>query len=31
VGAGYLPMIVVLLSAVAGTYVYGLVREKLPH
>jgi uncharacterized protein len=31
VGAGYLPMIVVLLSALAGTYVYGIVREKLPH
>jgi uncharacterized membrane protein YedE/YeeE len=30
-GAGYLPMLVVLLSALAGTYVYGLVREKLPH
>jgi len=31
VGAGYLPMLVVLLSAVAGTYAYGVVREKLPH
>jgi uncharacterized protein len=31
IGAGYLPMLVVLLSAIAGTYAYGLVREKLPH
>ena len=31
VGAGYLPMLVVLLSAIAGTYAYGIVREKLPH
>jgi uncharacterized membrane protein YedE/YeeE len=31
VGAGYLPMLVVLLSALAGTYAYGVVREKLPH
>lgn len=31
VGAGYLPMLAVLLSAVAGTYAYGLVRERLPH
>ena len=30
-GAGYLPMFVVLLSALAGTYAYGLAREKLPH
>ncbi len=30
-GAGYLPMLVVLLSAIAGTYAYGLVRGKLPH
>ena len=31
IGAGYLPMLVALLAAVAGTYAYGLVREKLPH
>lgn len=30
-GAGYLPLLVVLLSALAGTYAYGVVREKLPH
>jgi uncharacterized membrane protein YedE/YeeE len=31
VGAGYSVFIVVILSAVAGTYVYGLLRDKLPH
>jgi uncharacterized membrane protein YedE/YeeE len=30
-GAGYLPMIVVLVSAVAGTWLYGLLKDKLPH
>jgi hypothetical protein len=31
VGAGLPGMFVVLLSALAGTWVYGLVRSKLPH
>jgi len=31
IGAGFLPLLVVLLSALAGTYAYGLVRERLPH
>jgi uncharacterized protein len=31
IGAGYPVIIVVLLSAVLGTYVYGLLKEKLPH
>ena len=31
IGAGYLPMLIVLLSALAGTYAYGLLRERLPH
>ena len=31
IGAGYLIMIVTLLSAIAGTWVYGLLKEKLPH
>jgi uncharacterized membrane protein YedE/YeeE len=31
VGAGFSVIIVTFLSAVAGTWVYGLVREKLPH
>jgi len=31
VGNGYSIFIVVILSAVLGTYVYGLLRDKLPH
>lgn len=31
IGAGFSVIIVTLLSAVAGTWVYGLLREKLPH
>lgn len=31
VGAGIVPVIVTLLFAVFGTWVYGAVREKLPH
>jgi uncharacterized membrane protein YedE/YeeE len=31
VGSGFTVVIVTLLSAVAGTWVYGKVREKLPH
>ena len=31
VGSGYTIIIVPLLSATAGAFVYGLVREKLPH
>ena len=31
IGAGFLVVVVVLLSAVAGTWVYGYFRDKLPH
>ncbi len=31
IGQGYLAFLVVLASAVLGTFVYGLVRERLPH
>mgnify|MGYP001551150000 CR=1 FL=1 len=31
IGSGFLVIAVTLLSAVAGTWVYGLLREKLPH
>lgn len=31
IGSGFLVVIVTLLSAIAGTWVYGLVQEKLPH
>ena len=30
-GSGFAVFIVAILSALAGTYVYGLLREKLPH
>lgn len=31
IGAGYVPILVVLLGALIGTYIYGLLRDKLPH
>ncbi|WP_419800577.1 DUF6691 family protein [Mucilaginibacter sp.] len=31
IGSGFIVVIVTLLSAVGGTWFYGLVREKLPH
>ncbi|MGJ5643292.1 DUF6691 family protein [Formosa sp. S-31] len=31
IGAGFVPVIVVFLSAVLGTFVYGVVKNKLPH
>ena len=31
VGAGYGSILLVLLSAVYGTYVYGILRKRLPH
>ncbi|MDB5086467.1 MAG: transporter [Mucilaginibacter sp.] len=31
IGSGFLVTIITLLSAIAGTWVYGLLREKLPH
>lgn len=31
IGAGYVPILVVLLGALIGTYIYGLLRHKLPH
>lgn len=30
-GAGYLPILIVLAGALAGTFLYGLLRSKLPH
>lgn len=30
-GAGYLPILVVILGAVAGTWIYGLFKDKIPH
>lgn len=31
IGAGYWPILVVIASAILGTYVYGLLQKKLPH
>lgn len=30
-GAGYFPILVVILGAVFGTWTYGLIKDKLPH
>jgi uncharacterized membrane protein YedE/YeeE len=30
-GAGFLPIIIVIAGAVAGTWAYGLIKDKLPH
>lgn len=30
-GAGFLPIIIVIAGALAGTWTYGLLRNKLPH
>lgn len=31
VGAGFLPILVVIFFAILGTFLYGLMRNKLPH
>ncbi len=31
IGSGYIVVVVTLLSAIAGTWVYGLLRDRLPH
>jgi len=31
IGAGFLPLILVLAFAILGTFVYGVLRPKLPH
>lgn len=31
IGYGYLSMIVVFLFAIIGTYLYGIIKDKLPH
>ena len=30
-GAGFFPVVLVLLGALLGTFVYGLTKDKLPH
>lgn len=31
VGTGVFSMLIVILAAIAGTYVYGIIKDKLPH
>lgn len=31
IGAGYISILVVLLGALLGTFLYGVLRDKLPH
>ena len=31
VGTGVFTMLIVILSAILGTYVYGVIKDKLPH
>jgi uncharacterized membrane protein YedE/YeeE len=31
IGSGFVVVVVTLLSAIAGTWVYGLLRDRLPH
>jgi uncharacterized membrane protein YedE/YeeE len=31
VGVGVLPILIVIIASVLGTFVYGLLRDKLPH
>jgi len=30
-GAGYFPILIVILGALLGTWFYGLLKDKLPH
>ncbi len=30
-GAGFLPILIVISGAIAGTWVYGFIKNKLPH
>ena len=30
-GAGFFPLILVLFGAIVGTFIYGLIKDKLPH
>ena len=31
IGAGYFPILVVFIGALLGTFLYGILRKKLPH
>lgn len=30
-GAGFLPILLVILASIIGTYIYGALKDKLPH
>ncbi len=30
-GSGYMPIIVVILASMLGTFLYGVIKDKLPH
>ncbi len=30
-GAGFFPILIVILSSIFGTYLYGVLKDKLPH
>ncbi|MDH5414956.1 MAG: YeeE/YedE family protein, partial [Flavobacteriaceae bacterium] len=31
IGAGYVSFLVVIVAAILGTFLYGMLRDKLPH
>ena len=31
IGAGYFPVLIVFIGALLGTFIYGVIRKKLPH
>lgn len=31
IGAGFYPVIIILIGALLGTFLYGLIKDKLPH
>lgn len=31
VGAGYVPILIVIATSIVGTFLYGLLKDKLPH
>ncbi|MGK4568928.1 DUF6691 family protein [Flavobacterium sp. 3HN19-14] len=31
IGAGFFPVILILIGALIGTFIYGLLKDKLPH
>ena len=31
VGAGYIPILIVIATSIVGTFLYGLLKDKLPH